>query len=50
MAKSDEYPPVSRAILEHLGLWLAGARTLPKNHDTLVRMYSSIRPTDSVVR
>jgi hypothetical protein len=36
---SIEDPSVIRAILEHMGLWLAKARPPPKNHDPPVCMH-----------
>ena len=37
---------VIRAILEHLGLWLARSRPPPKIHDPPVRVHNSGRPID----
>jgi hypothetical protein len=45
-----EDPSVILAILEHLGLWLTRSRPPPKIHDPPVRLHSSGRPADPVVR
>jgi len=44
-----EDPSVIRAILSHLGLWLARARPPPKIHDPPVCVYSTGGPIDPVV-
>ena len=41
---SIEDPSVIRAILEHLGLWLARARPPPKIHNPPVCVYDTGRP------
>jgi hypothetical protein len=45
-----EDPSVIRAILSHLGLWLARARPPPKIHDPPVCVHSPGMPTNPVVR
>jgi len=42
---SIDDPSVIRAILQHLGLWLARTRPPPKIHDPPVCMYGTCRPT-----
>jgi len=44
-----EDPSVIRAILSHLGLWLARARPPPKIHDRPVCAHSTGGPIDPVV-
>ena len=39
---SIEDPSVIRAILKHLGLWLARARPPPKSHDPPVCLHSTV--------
>jgi hypothetical protein len=46
---SIEDPSVIRAILEHLGLWLARARPPPKTHDPPVCVRSTGGPIDQAV-
>jgi hypothetical protein len=44
-----ENPSVIRAILSHLGLWLARARPPPKIHDPPVCVHGTGGPIDPVV-
>ena len=45
-----EYQSVIRAILGHLGLWLARARPPPKIHDPPVCLHSTDGPIDPAIR
>jgi len=44
-----EDPSVIRAILSHLGLWLARARPPPKTHDPPVCVHGTGGPIDPAV-